>query len=163
VQLVDDASAARAAADRRAADDLFLVKAIDPDARIVTLDRTPPGSTGTDPRRHPLLRRWDHRPPPKQQAIRVVEDTWIALEDGVSVRFSRPPGTDGTALYRTGDHWLVPARTVPGDVLWPQDADGPRAVSPYGVTYHYAPLAYVPIGDGDPTDLRVEFKPRFSD
>jgi hypothetical protein len=161
VQLVDDASAARAAADRTAADDLFLVAAIDPDVRIVTLDRIPAGATGADPRRHPLLRRWDHRPPPKQQAIRLVEDTWIALEDGVSVRFSRPPDTDATVLYRTGDHWLIPARTVPGDVLWPQDANGPRAVAPYGVNYHYAPLAYVPTGDADPTDLRTTFEPRF--
>jgi hypothetical protein len=161
VQLVDDASAARAATDTaEPADDLFQVRAIDTDARIVTLDRDPGTPTGADPRLHPLLRRWDHRPPPKKDAIELVENVWIPLEDGVEVRFSAPADTAGPARYRTGDHWLVPARTVPGDVLWPRDAGRPRPLPPHGIDYHYAPLAYVPT-DGNPTDLRVTFRPRF--
>lgn len=161
VQLVDDASAARAAADTPTpADDLFQVRAVDSDARILTLDRAPTGTTGTDAALHPLVRRWDHQPPKKKDAIPLLENVWIPLEDGVEVRFSAPPG-DTAARYRTGDHWLIPARTVPGDVLWPRDAGTPRPLPPHGVDYHYAPLAYVPAGDGEPADLRLTFRPRF--
>jgi Family of unknown function (DUF6519) len=141
------------------ADDLFQVQAIDPDTRIVTLDRAPGETTGRDPRLHPLLRRWDHRPPPKSDAIRLVENVWIPLEDGVEVRFSGLPGSNVTPRYRTGDHWLIPARTVPGDVIWPREAGVPVAVEPHGIDYHYAPLAYVPQGDAAPTDLRTTFQP----
>ncbi len=128
---------------------------------MVTLGREAGTATGTDPRRHPLLRRWDHRPPPKSDAIRLVENIWIPLEDGVEVQFSAPADSPVAARYRTGDQWLIPARTVPGDVIWARDAGLPRAVPPHGIDYHYAPLAYVPTGDGAPTDLRITFPPRF--
>lgn len=66
-----------------------------------------------DEGRHPQLRRWDSDgevdiPSPP------VGDGWIDLENGIQVRFE--PGT-----YRTGDYWLIPARTVLGDIEWPRD------------------------------------------
>ena len=46
-------------------------------------------------------------------------------------------------MYRTGDYWLIPARTATGDVEWPRnDKKEPIAVEPHGVEHHYAPLAY---------------------
>lgn len=61
-------------------------------------------------------------------------------------------------MYRTGDYWLIPARTATGDVEWPTDtvtdAQGnathsPIARGPDGVIHHYAPLAIVTIsGEG---------------
>jgi hypothetical protein len=142
VEIVDDASASRVADDvptghPRA---LFQVTMIDALNCVVTLDRDPSGdigTTGTNPAWHPLLRRWD------AATAEVTESGWLDLEDGVQVYFPGT-GTVGEAHYRAGNYWLIPARTVLGDVIWPQDSAGPQALPPAGVTYHYAALAFVP-------------------
>jgi hypothetical protein len=169
VQLVDDASVARQFDDEPAAPapPLFEVLAIDVAERIVTLDADPATVatgdgpvTGTDPALHPLVRRWDQRLADGSHTIPIVEDEWIPLEDGVEVLF---PASGGELphRYRRGDHWLIPARTVTGDIIWPQLDGGPRAEAPHGVDHHYAPLAHLPSGGGAPTDLRITFAPRF--
>jgi hypothetical protein len=158
VEVVDDASASRVADDKppgpvRA---LFQVMAIDPVNCVVTLDSDPAasiGGTGTNPALHPLLRRWD------SAVANVTEgDSWLDLEAGVQIQF---PGVTGTepAQYRSGDYWLIPARTVLGDVIWPQDDTGPQALPPAGIIYHYAPLAFVPPGGTDPSVVRKTFGP----
>jgi len=43
--------------------------------------------------------------------------------------------------YRTGDYWMIPARTATSDVEWPGEASHPRWVTPHGITHYYAPLA----------------------
>jgi hypothetical protein len=84
---------------------------------------------------HRKVRRWDN-----PSGARVVEvpsgnDGYLALEDGVEVRFE-----DG--YYRALDYWLVPARTALGDVEWPVDsAGGALAMPPEGVDHHYCALA----------------------
>jgi hypothetical protein len=89
------------------------------------------------PARTPLLRRWEQG----SEALPVREGKWIDLEDGVQVHFE--PG----GRYRTGDHWLIPARAATGDVLWPleEEASGavPRALPPRGPRHHHAPLARI--------------------
>ncbi|GAA0316808.1 hypothetical protein GCM10010302_64870 [Streptomyces polychromogenes] len=175
VELVDDANAVRAADDVPTAppQGVHRVTAVDRAARTVTLDadpnapapgrRTPPPPVSGDPGLHPYLRRWDHRPAAGAQALPVVLDTWIPLEDGVEVRFTDPPqpaGREAAGRFRRGDHWLVPARTLPGDVLWPQTDEGPAALAPHGTAYHYVPLAYVP-AQGDPVPLVPAFSPLF--
>jgi Family of unknown function (DUF6519) len=157
VEVVDDASASRVADDKapgpfRA---LFQVTAIDPVNCVVTLNSDPSasiGGTGTNPALHPLLRRWDGA------LANVTEGGWLDLEAGVQIQF---PGVTGTepAQYRSGDYWLVPARTVLGDVIWPQDDTGPQPLPPAGIIYHYAPLAFVPPGSSDPTVVRKTFGP----
>jgi hypothetical protein len=42
---------------------------------------------------------------------------WLPLERGVEIQFQ--PG----GLYRTGDHWLIPARVVTGDSIWPANIE----------------------------------------
>jgi len=55
--------------------------------------------------------------------------------------------------------WLVAARTLSGDVEWPQDDRGrPLLREPQGVRHHYAPLAWVRGAAID--DLRMEFTPQ---
>ena len=67
---------------------------------------------------HPRIRRWDHVGAAALAVARpATNDGYLALEDGVEVRFD-----DGT--YETGDYWIVPARTILGDVEWPRDLDG---------------------------------------
>lgn len=178
VELVDDATAVRAADEVPSAPPQRIrqVVAIDVPGRVVTLDADPnagapggrpPLTVSGDRELHPYLRRWDHRPPEDADALPVVLDTWIPLEDGVEVRFSNPqdpaPGAkEQTAgRFRRGDHWLVPARTIPGDVVWPQDDEGPAAVAPHGVVYHYAPLAYLPAGTDPAVSLVTTFEPLF--
>jgi Family of unknown function (DUF6519) len=159
VEVCDDASSSRVAADvdtglERA---FFEVTALDPVNRVVTLDRDPVadiGETGRSPELHPLLRRWDSAGP-----VSLVEGSWLQLEDGVQVWFEGSGSPKTPTTYRSGDYWLIPARLVTGDVIWPQDADGPAAVPPHGIDYHYAALAFVPVDGAAVTDLRKTFLP----
>ena len=151
---------------------LMQVQAIDSTHLLVTLSGSGPN---VDLTRHPLLRRWDHKPgDPTQGGATLAPDntipippdptgtappTWIDLEDGVQVSFDEVT----TARFRTGDYWLIPARVATGNVIWPQesgqDAQGnpvtnPIAKSPDGITHHYAPLALVTLQDGAPPQFQ---------
>ncbi|QLE75112.1 hypothetical protein FGW37_29020 [Streptomyces rectiverticillatus] len=172
VEVVDDATVRRAAADEilKTSTSLYRVLEADHTARQVVLhadpsqDRHQPG-LGADPALHPVLRRWDHRPEPakpekaqegtddQRQANRhtlpVEQDRWIDLEDGVQIRFGADEDEKKPQKYRTGDYWLIPARVVTGEVEWPKDGQGEWSQEePHGVGYHYAPLALVIKADG---------------
>lgn len=102
---------------------------------------------------NPRVRRWD------TEGALVVEvgpgDGWLELEDGVQVRFA------AGATWRTGDHWMVPARTATGDVEWPSDAVGdPLTLPPHGVAHHHARLAVVTL-DGGAWAVEEDCRPRF--
>lgn len=137
-------------------DALCRVVDIHPDERLVTLDG-PDGTVGTHPELHPFLRRWDQHPdkPASDSAITadVSTDGWMALEDGIEILLE--PGS-----YRSGDFWTIPARVETGDIIWPADpADNttPAARNPEGVTYFYAPLAYIAGPTDAPLDMRCKF------
>ncbi|WP_419661826.1 hypothetical protein Dvar_22590 [Desulfosarcina variabilis str. Montpellier] len=96
--------------------------------------------------KHPLLRRWDHSGDPTFfGALAIngqddIDEGWIALENGVWVRFE---GDD--AEYRAGDYWLIPARVATGDIEWTTelDKDGNAigvALEAEGPRHNYAPL-----------------------
>jgi Family of unknown function (DUF6519) len=96
-----------------------------------------------DPTMHPLVRRWDQGDAgtaDRGGAIPVVEQRWLDLEEGVQVSFEE------RGSYRGGDYWLIPARTVTGDVEWPSDERGPLAQPLVGVRHHRAPLARIQVG-----------------
>jgi Family of unknown function (DUF6519) len=153
---------------------------------VVTLSGKPGANLSDDQAKHPLLRRWDQKggtgkrgEPPKLSADGSViiqeasnpDTNWITLEDGIQIQFQPPSAdTQPSSVYRTGDYWLIPARTVTGDILWPQqagvDAQSPPvpvALPPDGVDHHYALLAIVPIdangGVGEIIDLRYLIPP----
>ena len=100
-----------------------------------------------------LVRRWDHRnrrdfPISKNGGILVKvnsDDTTtsmkIPLEDGIVVRLKLPPQG---AEFRQGDYWLIPARAVTGDILWPK-ADGKSG-----------PESYLPVPALHRTSLRAD-------
>jgi photosystem II stability/assembly factor-like uncharacterized protein len=119
----------------------------------------PLGALGQDPARHPILRRWDHRPAVAgENVLPIIEGTWIDLEDGVQVRFG--PG----GQYRPGDYWQIPARTISADIEWPRNDDGdPLARSPAGIADDYCRLGIVEVAeDGSITvvsDCRELFPP----
>lgn len=173
---------------------LLSVTVVDPINKTVTLNDTPKiqihfdPDNPTQPIKHPFLRRWDQKPratkkggPPdpfnnaigtvniveSQGETNDVDADWITLEDGVQIQFPHLPN-DPAATYRSGDYWLIPARTIIGDVEWPQKPVPGQpgkfvAVSlpPRGVEHHYAPLAdFQLVGgniQGNPDDLRGLF------
>jgi hypothetical protein len=98
--------------------------------------------------RNPKVRRWESKnDKPIIDSSTVQDGGYIELESGVQVKFE-----DG--YYRTGDYWLVPARTRTGSIEWPKvgesDSDEPLALPPAGIHHHYAPLALVQSGtDGE--------------
>jgi hypothetical protein len=108
-----------------AVEPLLEVVAVDPLERKVELSAEP--TTGDDMALRPLLRRWDQRageeseggPTLDSGAARIYTGDrdfgWIPLENGIEVQFSQ------NGAYRTGDYWLIPARTATGDIEWPPD------------------------------------------
>lgn len=107
----------------------------DKDRLTLTLDlTTADGSTDiADFPSNPQIRRWD-----SEGAATAAADTWLELENGVQVMF--PAG--GT--YHRHDYWLVPARSVTADVVWPRDSAGdPLALLPHGIKRATGKLAIV--------------------
>jgi hypothetical protein len=101
----------------------------------------------------PLLRRWDQTNKEgckveKYGDIYIIEkpkdndtEKWFDLEDGIQIQFlQQTKGTvDTKHIYRTGDYWLIPSRTIGGDIEWP--GLNRDAVPPHGIDHYYAPLA----------------------
>ena len=121
-----------------------------------------------DKDKHPLLRRWDQKKDVTANGVLEIKESndldkdWHELENGIKIQF-KPDGT----YYRTGDYWLIPARTALGDVEWPEKMDPqgkltPEFLPPHGVMHHLAPLAIISVNDGSVTlteDCRCKFKP----
>ncbi|MBC9728857.1 DUF6519 domain-containing protein [Streptomyces sp. TRM68367] len=141
---------------------LLRVEELDLPGRRVRLSAEPDQHIGRLPHLHPFLRRWDHHESPRHKgrttslksgAVPVTEGEWLHLEDGVEVYFAK----GGT--YRTGDHWIIPARTATGSVEWPVDpARRPLLQATAGIARHFAPLALVK-GEYGVVDLRRSFNP----
>lgn len=176
VEIVNDDYLIQIASDMGSnAHALFQVVNVDRLNALVTLSGAPDAHLGT----HPLLCRWDQQSgsgtsgeSPALNAGGTIpisesqdETGWLTLEDGIQIQFQSPPASTAGNMYRTGDYWLIPARTLPGDILWPQDPNqqGPSALSPHGVDHHYALLAIVSLdGAGIVTsinDLRYMLPP----
>jgi uncharacterized protein DUF6519 len=156
---------------------LLQVASIDRDEQKVTLQGSSDPNIGKDLKKHPLLRRWDHKEGtsksnPNQTrselmdgAVKIVEpsdsdEVWFGLENGVQIQFQRPPNPDVPNQYRRGDYWLIPARTATGDVEWPGAVGQPDAVRARGVEHHYAPLARVLVAnDGALSNIKSFRRP----
>lgn len=118
--------------------------------------------SGVDLARHPKLRRWDQldqsAAPVTDQGLKTAVG-WLPLEDGLSVQFSAGP-------YRTGDYWLIPARTATGEIEWPPFEVpnlNPQPQPRLGTEHHYCRLALIRVLekalDQDITDCRKRFPP----
>jgi hypothetical protein len=154
VEFVDDEVALENRSDK-----LFQVAEIEPIDFTVTLKVGDGESVPTydeKSTKHPLLRRWDHKGEVKKDgketssgaavieegAVLISEEKWLTLEDNLQIQFQK----DGN--YRTGDYWLIPARTATGDIEWRQEGGNPAALPPHGVRHYYAPLAVVTAAAG---------------
>lgn len=121
---------------------LVMIDNIDGD--IITID--PTTATGTTSLTDfdagtSKIRRWDSNGA-ESVAVPASDDGWIPLEDGVQIKFQ-----DG--MFRTGDYWLIPARTLTHDVEWDiQIGTGPEGFQlRHGIRHHYCPLAIGPLTD----------------
>jgi hypothetical protein len=167
VEIVDDDLALRGKAGP-----LRQVESIDPVEMSVTL-KNPGTLPPYNEDKHPLLRRWDQQGDRLEDGLKLKEgageddENWIALEDGIQIQFPLSPVGE-PCTYRSGDYWLIPARTATGDVEWPveRNADGtektypnssepiPAAKEPHGIKHFYAPLAKIAGAAAGPADLR---------
>ncbi|HWM24550.1 MAG TPA: DUF6519 domain-containing protein [Chthoniobacterales bacterium] len=120
--------------------ELFQVGNVDPGLRKITLTGGPP--TALDPQRSRIVRRWEQSGAlAGANGVALNAADWITLEDGIQVQFK--PG-----IYKTGDYWLIPARSAvnieTGRVEWPQDTSVappvPAARPPQGNKHHFARL-----------------------
>jgi hypothetical protein len=122
---------------------LAQIDAVSASLRRITLKTAPAplagGADGVDPALHPKLRRWDQTGSTATAGGVAVTSGWVPLEDGVDVQFSG-------ASFRTGDYWVLPARTATGEIEWPPYAvpnTAPAPQPPRGICHHYCRLALV--------------------
>lgn len=116
----------------------ILVKIKTVDGNIITIDPDTAIPAGTidikDFVTNPKLRRWD-----SDGVLKPARADWISLEQGIQIRLS-------AGSFKTGDYWLIPARTDEAEIEWPLGADDnggdePRPVLPHGIQHHYCRLA----------------------
>jgi hypothetical protein len=132
---------------------LAQITKIDPD-NILTLSVA---ISGYDLNGHPKLRRWDSDGE-IDVTVPATNDGYIKLEDGIEIKFE-------IDTFHTGDYWLIPARTVPGqfgDIEWPKEGSDPAALLPFGILHHYCKIAIITF-DGETIvavdDCRKKFPP----
>ena len=116
--------------------------------RTVDITDWPAGLSEDDFDEQITARRWE--------GTGTVEiDSWIPLENGVEIQFAE-------GEYRTGDHWMVPARALEGRILWPRQGEGAAWEERHGTEHHFCPLALLRFGDGEwsvESDCRKLFPP----
>lgn len=88
------------------------------------------------------LRRWDQTgDDATADGVSANLSNWINLEGGIQVEFS-------AGQYRAGDYWLIPARTVTGEIEWPPyeiPNINPLAQPARGIRHHYCRLALIEV------------------
>jgi hypothetical protein len=126
---------------------LIRITSIDPAQKTITLETTPPtlanNPDGVDLALHPKLRRWDQVGTSAPSNSVTTSTTWQDIEGGIQVQF--PQGN-----YATGDYWLIPARTVTGEIEWPPYGlpnSNPIPQLPLGIRHHYCKLAILEFED----------------
>jgi hypothetical protein len=175
VEIQDDASVLQ-----NRADNMLQVQSIDRSSLTVTLSGA---AAQVDPTRHPLLRRWDYSAgDPSAGGLRLGSDNaalvveaattgaWLTLENGVQIQFQPPDPGQPMTQYRTGDYWLIPARTATADVEWPREADKdsqgntvivPIAKPPDGIDHHLAPLGVITLAADGTVTLVADCRKKF--
>ena len=132
---------------------LVQIDKIDRERLIVTLKQN---VSGFDLASHAKLRRWDSDGELNVE-VPATNDGYIPLEGGIEVHF------DTSKTYHTGDYWLIPARTVPGqygDIEWPKVGNDPACLKPMGIQHHYCKLAIVVVEDSMITEV-IDCRPKF--
>jgi len=90
-----------------------------------------------DPTRNARVRRWDQPGTGTAGDMPLSVTTPVDIENGIQITFT--PGT-----YRSGDYWLIPARTASGTIDWPPCGSNGAACQPADtIPVFTAPLALI--------------------
>lgn len=114
---------------------------------------------------NPRIRRWDTAPGTTSTtpAIQIrnsgdgTNNGWLPLEGGIEVYFE-------AGNYRTGDYWLIPARSfggVAGTIEWSSSGGRQLPQLPHGGTHRYSRLAVIDY-DGSGFTVQTDCRPVFS-
>ena len=120
--------------DNHQAGQLVQVEHVDLATNVITLKSSP---AAIELGRRYKLRLWNQAGTSATAAGVVISYEWLPLEDGIQVEFLH-----GT--YRTGDYWLVPARTATGEIEWPPfevPNRTPQPQPPLNARHRYSRLA----------------------
>ncbi|HEY9754963.1 MAG TPA: DUF6519 domain-containing protein [Oculatellaceae cyanobacterium] len=156
VEVLDDAKEL----SENPAGTLAEISEIDVAERVITLNHLP--ILGDDFKLHPRVRRWDQKSDSVPVKAPSQSDS-IELEDGIYVRFS------GNS-FKTGDYWLIPARTATentqetGKIEWPRDeSQNPPELfmPPEGIVHHYCRLALLEQDNNKKWSLISDCRKRF--
>jgi uncharacterized membrane protein YgcG len=137
VEPVDDESSLK-----RMPHDLIQIDAVDRNRREVKLKSS---LAALQNRPGLKLRRWEQTgASAAADGVKASSANWIDLEDGIQIQFS-------AGSYRSGDYWLLPARTSTGELEWPPFRIpnlNPLAQPPKGVRHRYGRLAIIDVSGG---------------
>ena len=147
VQIIDEASTLKSTPYP-----LVKITSVDPDTREITVNDTVNQYKNNKKLK---LRRWDQSGTTAAADGIAVATGWLELEDGIKIQFS-------VGSYKSGDFWLIPARTATAEVEWPPfevPNINPAPQAPFGTSRHYAKLALLQSLSGYPsiTDCRNLF------
>ena len=92
------------------------------------------------------LRRWDSTTGDADGV--ELHSGWEPLEDGVEVKFN-------AGMYKSGDYWLVPARTNTAEIEWPGGD-----VAPFGTRFAWCKLAILDVAQNQITSVQ-DCRPQF--
>ena len=146
VEIVDDESSLK-----NEPNDLVQIEKITPSTREITVKTS---VAHLKDRPGLRLRGWDQTTNAGSQGLGTAGD-WIPIEGGIQVKFL-------AGQYHAGDYWLIPGRTVTGEIEWPPFEIpnlNPVPQPPRGVRHHYARLALLEVVGGLPfvQDCREQF------
>lgn len=147
IELIDDERVLRQQAGT-------LVRILSVVDRVITIDTTtadgPYDITAFES--NPKVRRWD-----SDGLLTPSNMNWLELEDGVQISVRQ-------GSFRSGDYWLIPARTNTHSIEWPliEGTNNPLYQAPEGTVHHNCRLAVMEY-DGSTwtsiTDCRRVFPP----
>jgi hypothetical protein len=107
---------------------------------------------------NPKVRRWDTLAASggtRKTSATDAPNGFFRLEDGVEIKFE-------AGQYRTGDYWLIPARTANADVEWPRDTAGDPIPQPkHGIYHHTCSLALLKFDTATKLSVQEDCRPFF--
>jgi photosystem II stability/assembly factor-like uncharacterized protein len=139
---------------------LVRIQSVEPTTNKITIaTETPLNTADVNINYHAKLRRWDQAGISATQDGINVSINWLSLEGGIEVQFSE-------GHYKTGDYWLIPARSATGEIEWPPyqvPNAHPMPQLPLGIQHHYCRLALVTLEERGIGEVLADCRERFDD